>query len=478
MSERERHSVVCEVDRSLRHAGIGRDRMLVACSGGPDSTALLCALAELRTTWKFEIAAGYFDHGLRGRNETKLELELLRDICRRLGVELHVSRIDPGVIHRIASIARRGIEDACREERYGFLNRTMRDGGFTRIVLGHTKSDQAETVIQRLFEGSGPGGMAAISADNPPLLRPLINVERSEIVDFLDSISVKYSIDSSNTDSRFLRNRIRNELIPIIHDIFPGYLRGVVTQAEKATLSDSYLRDEADTRIPLSTEGDSQAVSIDRENFYRAPPILRLYAIYAAMNRIGGFDDLRADRVPYRAIRSWAFVEDDGVRESRVLLRTKSREIERTKSRIVIRSRVVFDREKSYLLIVHEPGEYELVGKMCLLISEKKLEPPDVLEICISEFPVVFRSYQTADAITSRGHERRVSELMSGIGDIDQKKTMVIEDRAGIVAAISEKETVVRDSAGFSRRLYARIIHVKDEGFGYERTGKVEQSRR
>ena len=475
-----KHSVVSEVECSLQRAGIEHvDRLLVACSGGADSTALLSALFEVRDSSSSAIAACYFDHGLRDRDEVYREQELLRKTCRRLGIELLSGGVEPGVIDRIASTARRGIEDACREERYRFLHRTMQDGGFIRILLGHTRNDQAETVIQRLFEGSGPGGISGIPADEPPLLRPLINVERSEIVDYLELRSIEYSVDSSNLSGRFLRNRIRSELIPIISDIFPGYLRGIEAQAEKANLADLYMRSEFGTRIPLLQTADYPEVSIDRESFYRAPPVLRLYALYSAFNRVNKRSNQSVDRVPYRAIRSWALAADDGIGENRILLRTKNYEVERNGHRLAIRSRVVFDDEKSYLWIVHEPGEHELsIGEMRLLISEIAPQYPDWIEILVSGFPVVFRSYLSADTMFFRQHRRRVSELFPDFGKSDRRKTLVIEDRTGIVAAVNGDKTVVRDSVGFVCRLYARITHVKDERFGYERTGKAEQSRR
>ena len=480
MNSRPKHLVVSEVERALGRAGVVKcNRLLIACSGGADSTALLCALAELRDSSNIAIAAGYFDHGLRDREEIFRERELLHRLCVRLQIELFFGGVDPGVIDRIASIARRGIEDACRQERYRFLKRTMQEGRYDRIVLGHNRNDQAETVIQRLFQGSGPGGISGISADEAPLLRPLIQVGRSEIIDYLKLRKVEYSFDSSNIDGRFLRNRIRNELIPLISDIFPGYLRGIGSQAEKADLTDLYLRDETSALVPMKQKRDFPEISINRDRFYSASPILRLYAVHAALNRLNLLDDLRADRVPYRAIRAWAFEEDDGVRENRIVLRTKSREIERTKSHLVVRSRVVFEREKSYLWVVHEPGEHVLfIGEMCLLISETTPETSDLFEIFVSEFPVVFRSLQTADTLKHNQHNRRVSELFLEDGEFDRQKSFVIEDRAGIVAAIYGAKTVVRDSAGFTRRLLAQITHVKDERIGYERTGKAEQSRR
>ena len=192
------------------------DKVLVACSGGADSSALLAALLEIRMEYALRLAIAHFNHRLR-RAADKDERFVIRR-AQELGLPVYVRRED---IRAFAAKHGLNIEEAARERRYLFLRETAARVGANRIATAHTLSDQAETVLMRIFRGSGPTGLSGIAPCIDGLvIRPLIEVERREVVDYLQARKISYREDETNRDSRYLRNRIRLRLIPYLERNF------------------------------------------------------------------------------------------------------------------------------------------------------------------------------------------------------------------------------------------------------------------
>ncbi len=179
-------------------------RLIVAASGGVDSTALLLACADLRAVG-FDVECAHVNHHLRGA-ESEGDEAFVRELCERLKIPLHVSNgtLDP------SRVRDRGIEAAAREERYGRL-REIRDASDVPFVAtAHQKNDQAETVLMRLLTGSGIAGLRGIHPiRDDGFIRPLLDVTREEIEQFLRERGLAPRHDRSNDDPRFLRNRVR-----------------------------------------------------------------------------------------------------------------------------------------------------------------------------------------------------------------------------------------------------------------------------
>lgn len=175
--------------------------MVAAVSGGVDSTALLLALADLREDG-FDIAAAHVNHHLRG-GDSDADEAFVRDLCARLGIELHVA---DGTLDD-AAICAGGVEAAAREARYPRLREVA---GERLVATAHQKNDQAETVLMRLLTGSGIAGLRGVHPlREDGVVRPLLDVTRDQIEAFLRERGVVPRLDRSNEDPRFLRNRIR-----------------------------------------------------------------------------------------------------------------------------------------------------------------------------------------------------------------------------------------------------------------------------
>ncbi len=243
------------------------DSVLAAVSGGPDSIALLNVLAALSGELQFNLSAAHLDHGIRP--EAPEEERFVLAACERLGLECAVGRADA---RAFASERGCSLEEAARELRQDFLavQAERRAGGgatrgrATRVALGHTLNDQAETVIMRLIRGAGVRGLSAMrpvtereaaagsgpaspgdrGGPGPPavFIRPLLSSTREEVLEFLTSRGIEHVEDASNLDRTFLRNRVRHELLALLRERYnPAIVEVLGSQAELLNQADDYL---------------------------------------------------------------------------------------------------------------------------------------------------------------------------------------------------------------------------------------------
>ncbi|MGA1875418.1 MAG: tRNA lysidine(34) synthetase TilS [bacterium] len=191
------------------------DKVLVAVSGGPDSTALLHSLLALQKEYGLTLVLAHLEHGIRGQESLSQAA-----FVRRMGNEL---RLDCIIQHynvpRLREEKKYSLEEAARKARYNFLRETAQRVGATKIALGHTADDQGETILMRLIRGAGIEGLAGMRPKRhhePPLIRPLLNIFRLEVLDFLHTQGIPFCVDSTNLEVNHLRNKIRLELIPML----------------------------------------------------------------------------------------------------------------------------------------------------------------------------------------------------------------------------------------------------------------------
>ena len=209
----------------------------VAVSGGADSVGLAAVLRELAPRFGLRLRVLHLDHGLRGE-ESRGDAEFVRELASSWGlpVVLQTARMPEGG----------NLEEAARKARQGFFRQQMASGVVDRVALGHTRSDQAETVLFRFLRGSGSAGLAAIRPVTASgLVRPLIEVERNEVRTWLRDRGIGWREDSSNRDPAFARNRIRHELLPKLSaDWNPALEATLARTADWALAEESYWQEE------------------------------------------------------------------------------------------------------------------------------------------------------------------------------------------------------------------------------------------
>ena len=206
---------VLETIREARMMAPG-DRVGIAVSGGADSVALLRLLETLRGELGITLLVLHFDHCLRGE-ESKADAELVAELARASGLEFICVRED---VEAAAKQHGWNLEDAARRLRYGFFERVIGERRANRIAVAHTGDDQAETVLAHLLRGTGLTGLAGIYPVIGPLVRPLLDTRRQDLRAYLRAWDQIWREDSTNTDQRRQRARIREQLLPLLERDF------------------------------------------------------------------------------------------------------------------------------------------------------------------------------------------------------------------------------------------------------------------
>ncbi len=231
------------LDTAGRHKMFEPGRgVLVALSGGADSVALAAALLELSSRLGIEVSAAHLNHCLRDAESDRDE-QYVRDFCAKYDIPLVVESYN---IKELALEKRMGIEEAARLVRYNFLEGSAERLGCGSIATAHNANDNAETMIFNLARGTGLRGLCGIPPVRGNIVRPLIDITRSEIEHYLNLRGIPYVTDSTNADSTYTRNRIRHSVLPVLLDINPSFV-------EKARDTAALLTDDADTLDAIAT---------------------------------------------------------------------------------------------------------------------------------------------------------------------------------------------------------------------------------
>src|SRR5580704_7352801 len=188
-------------------------RVGVAVSGGADSVFLLHVLRELAPRWDLRLSVIHINHGIRGAASIA-DAEFVRQLAATLGLPFHLRQADVPSIDG-------NLEEAARNVRHSFFAELIAAGAVDRVATGHTRSDQAETVLYRILRGSGLTGLSGIlPVTREGLVRPLLEIDRGEIETWLRERGIAWREDQTNRDRTYARNRLRHEILPLLRDAF------------------------------------------------------------------------------------------------------------------------------------------------------------------------------------------------------------------------------------------------------------------
>lgn len=209
------------------------DTLVCAVSGGADSVAMLYAFWLLREKFGIRLEAAHFNHGLRGEESDRDEA-FVRRLCDRLDIPVHVGsgKVEAG---------RKGLEAAARDARYAFLQSLS-----GKIATAHTADDNAETVLMRMVRGTGLKGLGAIAPVRGNVIRPMLEVTRTQVLAFLQEQNLSYVEDSSNATDDFLRNRLRHKVMPLLCAENPRFAENISSMAMRLRQDEEMLQADMD----------------------------------------------------------------------------------------------------------------------------------------------------------------------------------------------------------------------------------------
>ena len=426
------------VEAALVEAGVARGAaVLVAISGGPDSTCLLHALAEARISWRMTVSACTVDHGMRAAGEIEDEIAFMRGLCDSLDISLTVSRIPRGECEARSREEKRSLEETAREWRHRLLKEAARGVHAQAIALGHTQDDVLETLLMRMIQGSDAEGLSGMPIRRGPFIRPLLRCTRSQVRAYLRARGLPWREDPSNLDPRFLRNRVRSLLVPVLERDFPGYRTGMLTLARKQSNAAEVVRAEA-ARLPwVAAPG---GFSIGTEAFFAALPAVRassLLLLYDAFTRTPS-----PRRLPWRFL-SPALGACKPAATGRII-RGYGVVLRADGGRLFWGRDLASRGKKGYFIEVSGAGFVTLpetgmrltfvhrtesagVGRGGLSFLSKGLQPP-----------LFVRSKRMGDEILLEGGMTSVKDLLAGwkvpVGD--RERVPLLADRSGVLAVL------------------------------------------
>lgn len=256
-----------KVRETLYHIGIEKaDSIIVACSGGPDSVALVLALNDLKEELALSLYVAHFDHGLRGE-ESKRDALFVKNFSQKLGLPFFLGHSEVKSYSKVKGLS---IQEGARELRYKFL-RNLRDKLRARwIATAHTADDQVEEMVMRLLRGSSLSGLSGIPLrTEDKIIRPLLSIEKHELLAFLKQNGQDFCIDSSNLSNKYLRNKVRNEVVPILKKLNPAITTTVSRTAKLLREDDEFLDHFAKKifdKAVLSKENGAIVLALNRLN--------------------------------------------------------------------------------------------------------------------------------------------------------------------------------------------------------------------
>jgi len=456
------NSLPSMVRRALHECAAERGAsVLVAISGGPDSTALLCALTSLPEELRLTLHACIVDHGIRPVEEIAGDTAFAESLCMALGVPLTRAAVEAGRIRSRCLRESRSLEDVAREERHRLLRDVARRVGASWIALGHTQDDQVETILMRVIQGSDVGALG-IPAARDGLIRPLLGCSRAEVIGFLRSRGQQWREDPTNADVSMLRNRVRHSLLPLLTREFPGARAGILSFSRKAALTAEAL----DQAFGLTSWKETpQGFSIGVEEFLGYPPAVRARQLMRLYDWLRG--PLSPRRLPWRFLEPALGPElrreggtgvpvpleggtgvpvplEGGDSLAVTVLSGHGVQLVLRTDRLCWERRIVTPGEKSYFIEVSETGTFTVPGidvEVRLARCPGKRNPAagqmEVLAQDIS-WPLVLRSRRAGDEILLERGGMPLKELYAGWKVLEGQRHQipVLADRKGVVLVL------------------------------------------
>ncbi|HZP81903.1 MAG TPA: tRNA lysidine(34) synthetase TilS [Chthonomonadaceae bacterium] len=236
--------------------------VVVGVSGGPDSTALLHALAARRDEWKLALVAAHLHHGFRGA-EADADADYVAELSACLNVPCRIERADVPAMRRRLHLS---AQEAARNARHAFLRRVAVETGAERIALAHTQDDRLETILLNLLRGTGLEGLSGFPPVSLPLVRPLYDVRRAQVEAYCAAHALHPRQDSSNANRDYRRNRIRTELLPYLAAYFNEKADAAILRMADLTAADNTvlegLANEALLRVATRRSEDEVALDV------------------------------------------------------------------------------------------------------------------------------------------------------------------------------------------------------------------------
>lgn len=259
------------------------DHVILGVSGGADSVFLLHVLLEFRKQMEFLLTVVHINHQIR--EEAVDEMKFVESLCGQYLIDCKVFSVD--VIGR-AKQERISLEEAGRKVRYELFYRVMEEEHGNKIAVAHHQNDQAETFLYRAVRGTGIYGAGAMKALDPPIIRPMLCMKKQEIQNKLEQIGQIWMEDQSNQDNTFARNRLRNEVIPLLEKVNVQAVEHLTFLTEDLQEVGTYLSGQAEEAFVRVVSGIEGGYHLDCEKLKKEHPWIQKQIVKMALEKAAG----------------------------------------------------------------------------------------------------------------------------------------------------------------------------------------------
>lgn len=245
-------------DNSLISKG---DKIVVGVSGGPDSLCLLNILNTLKDEYDLTLIVAHVNHNLR--DEAEFEANFVKETSEKLGLKFYLADVN---INKLVKEKKKSCEEVAREYRYKFFNEILKENNANKIAVAHNLNDNAETILMNIIRGSGVEGIKGIRSKKDNLIRPLLCASRIEIEEYCSENKLTPMIDKTNFETLYTRNKIRNNIIPMLQEINPDVLSSINRLGDILSEEDEFISEYVD-KMYNEILDKTNGIELDKNKF-------------------------------------------------------------------------------------------------------------------------------------------------------------------------------------------------------------------
>jgi tRNA(Ile)-lysidine synthase len=415
---------------SLRGATV-----IAAVSGGSDSVAMLVLLHRAAPRYGYSLRAVTVNHMIRLELESAGDAEFAAVTCASLvpPVPCRVERVEPGEIARLSLERGRGIEDAARCARYSILERCAREDGASIVMTGHTANDQAETRLMRFLQGASGSSLAGFEPSSSRaavrFVKPLLACAHDELRAFLAGEGIAWREDSTNADDRFLRNRVRLRVVPVLDRHFPGWKTGLESGAERQRLDEDLARSLVNVEWRVVQGG----IECRAGPFFAMHPAVRLRFLRDGLNLLSS---LSGTSMPRRVSGGYLMeiARMPALDEARKCASGLAFSV--SGDRVFWRSDIVHTAKTGYLVYIRETGTYRFPFGALRVTGDRSRSFIDG-RIGPFSLPITVRTRLAGDSVRAAdGRHKKLKKLMNdwSVPESGRNRVPLVERDGEIIA--------------------------------------------